>query len=265
MTLFRAGAGERVLLLHGFTLSHHVWRATAADLAADHEVLAPTMPGHRGAAPLRPGRRGIRGMADGLEHLLDTLGVGDCHIVGSSLGGQVAYELERRGRARSVVSINCGVGVPRWDPSIARVGAAFLWQYRIALAARVLGPEKSWLQRPVLAKSVRHPADVDPGDATEMLRAVAGCRTYLPSIWAIAREGLATDPARARVPVSVLVSEFDLYPNHAPRVRRTLARYPDSVRVVDLPGVDHLPMLDAPELVAAAVREHLVWAAGRGA
>ncbi|MGU3584042.1 alpha/beta fold hydrolase [Rhodococcus sp. C26F] len=54
---YRVGAGEPVLLLHGFTLSHHVWHGVAHDLASDYDVLAMTMPGHgwRCSPATRPG------------------------------------------------------------------------------------------------------------------------------------------------------------------------------------------------------------------
>ena len=47
---YRRGSGEPVLLLHGFTLSHHGWHRVVDDLAADYDVLALTMPGHWGAS-----------------------------------------------------------------------------------------------------------------------------------------------------------------------------------------------------------------------
>ena len=48
----RAGAGEPVLLIHPFMLSHHSWRPVIEHLAAGHDVLAVSMPGHYGGPPL---------------------------------------------------------------------------------------------------------------------------------------------------------------------------------------------------------------------
>ena len=44
-------------------------------------------------------------LADHVERQLDQLGWDTAHIVGNSLGGWVAFELERRGRARTVTGI----------------------------------------------------------------------------------------------------------------------------------------------------------------
>jgi pimeloyl-ACP methyl ester carboxylesterase len=40
-----------------------------------------------------------------LERHLDEIGVGAAHVVGNSLGGALALELSKRGRARSVVAL----------------------------------------------------------------------------------------------------------------------------------------------------------------
>ena len=49
--LYRAGTGEPVLLLHGFTGAWHHWRPLLGDLVARYEVIAPTLAGHDGGPP----------------------------------------------------------------------------------------------------------------------------------------------------------------------------------------------------------------------
>lgn len=48
------GSGPVVLLLHGLVQSATVWREVAADLAADHRVVIPTLPYGSHTIPLRP-------------------------------------------------------------------------------------------------------------------------------------------------------------------------------------------------------------------
>ncbi|GAA2161358.1 MULTISPECIES: alpha/beta fold hydrolase [Glycomyces] len=48
------GSGPVVLLLHGLVQSATVWRKVAADLAADHRVVIPTLPYGSHTIPLRP-------------------------------------------------------------------------------------------------------------------------------------------------------------------------------------------------------------------
>ena len=100
------GSGEPMLLLHPFMMSQNVWKRVAP-LIADtgrYEVFAPTMPGHNGGAR---GKffLGSAALADDVERRMDALGWGTAHIVGNSLGGWVAFELERRGRARTLTGI----------------------------------------------------------------------------------------------------------------------------------------------------------------
>jgi pimeloyl-ACP methyl ester carboxylesterase len=70
-----------------------------------YEVFVPTMVGHN--AGLADGTLFLdtRTLADHVETQLDELGWGSAHIVGNSLGGWVAFELERRGRARTITDI----------------------------------------------------------------------------------------------------------------------------------------------------------------
>src|SRR3982751_3985390 len=40
------GAGDPIVLLHGFPQTHVMWRHVAADLAADHTVICPDLRGY---------------------------------------------------------------------------------------------------------------------------------------------------------------------------------------------------------------------------
>src|ERR1700689_918328 len=90
--LYRAGDGEPVLLLHGFTGHWRHWKPVLEDLTARYEVIAPTLSGHKGGPAYDNGRRLEKGAGAGasLEQHLDTLGVGPAHIVGNSMGGSLA-------------------------------------------------------------------------------------------------------------------------------------------------------------------------------
>ena len=135
------GSGEPVLLLHPFLISQLVWEDVAQQLAdtGRYEVFAPTMAGHNGGPASGTWFLSSAVLADHVERQLDELGWDTAHIVGNSLGGWVAFELERRGRARTVTGIapadadhldRCGEAHPeapagrrrnsRWSPSSSR-------------------------------------------------------------------------------------------------------------------------------------------------
>ena len=70
--LYRAGSGEPLVLLHGFTGSWHHWRPVLGELAARYEVIAPTLAGHDGGPPFDlKGPLTFASSADHLERHLD--------------------------------------------------------------------------------------------------------------------------------------------------------------------------------------------------
>src|SRR5271166_2326161 len=106
-----AAAGDRVrapiVLIHGATASPRVWEPLLPTLSSKYPVFAPSLPGHRGGPPLPAGSAGVVDrIADAMCRQLDTAAIDTAHIVGNSLGGWVALELARRGRAQSVLALS---------------------------------------------------------------------------------------------------------------------------------------------------------------
>src|SRR5690348_3371641 len=92
--LYRAGDGEPLVLIHGFTATWRCWQPVLADLVPRFEVIAPTLPGHDGGPP--PPDGGAHSIAEGTDHfeaILYDLGIESAHMAGNSLGGAVALEL----------------------------------------------------------------------------------------------------------------------------------------------------------------------------
>src|SRR6201996_3074369 len=136
------GSGEPVLLLHPFLISQVVWEKVAAVLAETgrYEVFAPTMAGHNGGPKAGTWFSSSALLADHVERQLDELGWDTAHIVGNSLGGWVAFELERRGRARTVTGIAPAGGWHRWSPTKFEVIAKFVGGMPVWVLAHLLGP-----------------------------------------------------------------------------------------------------------------------------
>jgi pimeloyl-ACP methyl ester carboxylesterase len=104
--VLREGSGEPLVLLHGILGSERVWRHVIPLLSADHDVIVPTALGHHGGP--RPSSRptNIDAVIDAAERQLDGLGIDKAHLAGNSLGGWMALELARRGRAKSVCALS---------------------------------------------------------------------------------------------------------------------------------------------------------------
>ena len=126
--IYREGEGEQLVLIHGFTATWRCWLPVADRLAQRFEVIAPTLHGHDGGPQPPVAAHSTAHAADHFELLLDELGVGVAHLAGNSMGGALALELAKRGRARSVVAISPGGG---WDEENSREPKRIVRQFKI--------------------------------------------------------------------------------------------------------------------------------------
>lgn len=139
------------MLLHGVMGSERMWESVMAPLGAHHDVIALTALGHRGGPPwtsARPAR--IADVVDTAERQLDELGLVTPHLAGNSMGGWVALELARRGRARSVCALS---PAGCWDPAEPGHG---LGRDRLRATVRMTRTSRPLLGLLARARWVRH-------------------------------------------------------------------------------------------------------------
>ncbi|MFC8042027.1 alpha/beta fold hydrolase [Nocardia sp. NPDC057353] len=243
-------ARSDLVLLHGVVMSGAVWREVVPLLEPHHRVHAPTALGHRGGATAlrRPAR--FADVVDDAERLLDELGLDRPHLAGNSMGGWVALELAARGRAASVCALS---PAGFWHDDAAHAGAVRKLR-RLVWLARVSQPvAPPFLRLPPVRRLVLR----DVALRGDRLTAADAARTALDTAeCAVAADLLGSDEAlTARTPacpVTVAWSEHDaILPveRFGPIARE---RLPGATFRV-LPGVGHVPMIDDPNLVAAAV------------
>ncbi|RMI33967.1 alpha/beta fold hydrolase [Nocardia stercoris] len=255
---FRSGRGEPILLLHGVMLNWQSWGAVLDDLARDHEVLAPTLPGHWGG-PDAPEHVTIAALTDHLCALLDRNNWATAHLVGNSLGAWLSLELAARGRARSVTAI---APAGMWRPP-SSAPTELIRRYRAYAPMLGVGSDGA-LASPMLRSVVTPLLCHDPSRVPARL-AMAVTAAFAHS--EVLGDLLGNDPAVAAgfdglddisVPVTVLRCEHD-------RVlpARTITVPPDTalLRTEILSGVGHVPMMEAPELVAGHIRDNIAKAA----
>ncbi|HSZ13697.1 MAG TPA: alpha/beta fold hydrolase [Solirubrobacteraceae bacterium] len=267
--MYRAGSGEQVVLLHGFTAAWRIWHPILADLVARYEVIAPTLPGHHGGPPY-PTDLPItfEHSTDAVEGLLDEMGIGRAHFVGNSMGGGIALELAKRGRARSVVALAPAGGWSPGDGEGPRIGTFFARQIKMlrrthAWSERIM--KRAGTRRLAFREIMRHGELVSPADAAEISQAALGCSISQQAIRELLADnaGLTIgDLDRITCPVLLATPQFDRVlpgPRHA---RRYLREIPD-VRAITLADCGHVPVWDDAKLVTRLIVEQVegnLWA-----
>lgn len=246
-------SAENLVLFHGVTGSSSMWSNVVPLLEPDHNVFTPTALGHRGGRPSNPGDQ-VRDLVDDAERTLDELGLDRAHLVGNSIGGWMAIELARRGRARSVVALS---PAGCWDVATGgHLDGAAKLRRAITLARRTRWA-MPWLshlgvvRRLALRDNAVHGERVSPAELREVVDDLMAC-TLLEELLRTEEQIAPLDPLPC--PVVLAWSERDriLPVGTAGACARSLM--PQATWRV-LPGVGHVPMFDDPALVARVVRE----------
>ncbi len=249
------GSGEPLVLLHGVTGSARMWKHVLPRLAPHFDVIALTALGHRGGREpaARPVR--VRDVIDDAERSLDELGLEVVHLAGNSLGGWMALELARRGRARSVCALS-PAGV--WDPTLGTDARGTLERVaRITALTRPILPlvaRLPMIRRFGLRENALHGERVSPREFVDLADDLLGCQVRYDLLET--QETLSL--LRTSCPVTIAWSAQDrLFPpaKHEARAREW---FPDA-RFIRLEGVGHVPMMDDPELVARTIRAATQW------
>ena len=252
---YRGGSGEPLVLIHGGGGTPRLWRTTIPLLKPHHEVLAVTLAGHFGGPEVRQGAGTLDALVDAVEADMDEAGFETAHVAGGSLGGWVALELGRRGRARSVVAIAPAGGWEKGSREVRRV----VWIYRTLLTgSRLLGrlghfvASRPRLRRLAAWHHFAHAERMSPDDFEYMIAGAAGTPSLLEGLtWALTAPG-AGSLHEITCPVLLAFPETDhILPR--PRYSEPFVTGIPHAEVVELPGAGHAAMVDDPELVARTI------------
>ena len=103
----RTGRGPVILMIHGLAANLYCWRTLAELLRQDYTVLIPDLPGFGETSKHDDEGYGLDDQIPRLTAFLDALGIDRCHVVGNSMGGNLALwlALKHPDRVRSVTAI----------------------------------------------------------------------------------------------------------------------------------------------------------------
>ncbi len=215
-------------------------------LAAERDVIALDMPGFGASPPLPDGTPPTpQALAAAVARFLDEIGIERAHIAGNSLGGWVALELARAGRALSVAALSSAglwarpLGM-RPGPDLRRAGRALL----PALSALVRTRRG---RHALLRGSVGHPERVPPRAAVRLVRAYVTAPAYEAANTAM-RASIFSGAEEISVPVTLAWGQLD-------RLVRPPRAIPAGWETRMLVDCGHIPTWDDPDRVAGVLLE----------
>jgi pimeloyl-ACP methyl ester carboxylesterase len=243
----RLGEGPPLVLIHGLGGTRRIWHPQLAALARDREVIAVDMPGFGDSPALPPGSPATAAaLGEAVAATMDELGIESADLAGNSLGGWVALEMARAGRARSLCLIS----------------PAGLWRHPLgprsydvrALAARLrpvlpMIVRSGRIRNRMLAGTVGRPELVPPAEALAMIGSWLDAAGYEAANEQM-RAAVFERPESIEVPTTIAWGELDRLVA-PPRPERR----PPRSRFVVLPGCGHTPNWDDPELITRLLLE----------
>ncbi len=240
------GSGPAIVLVHGHPFSRRMWQGQLDSLSDECRVVAPDLPGY-GESPARGETITPGVLADAVVELMDAIAVDRATVVGLSLGGLVAMELGLRYPERVaglVLTATTAAPLTPEEVEMRRATAVQLERdgmldHALEMAGRLFGPaarRDPSLVLPVLEMMLT----TSPAGAAAALRGRAERQPYDRLL------------GELLVPALVLAGDEDSY-STAEITAQLVASLPDPEMLI-LPGIGHMPNLEAPEAFDHAVR-----------
>jgi pimeloyl-ACP methyl ester carboxylesterase len=249
----RRGSGEPLVLIHPLGGELVVWEPVLERLALERDVIAVDLPGFGASAPLSNGSAPTpQSLAAAVAAFLSELGIERAHVAGNSLGGWVALELAKAGRALSVAGLSTAgfwkrpLG-PRQGRDLRRIGRALLpvlpWLMRSERGRRLL-----------LRGSVGYPERVPPEAAARLVRSYVTSSGFEGANAAM-RAAVFSGVEEIRVPVTLAWAEHD-------RLLRRPRETAPGWHTLTLHDCGHIPTWDDPDQVARVLLRASSYALG---
>jgi pimeloyl-ACP methyl ester carboxylesterase len=247
--------GEPLVLLHPLGTAPRVWEGVRPLLEPHHELIAHATLGHRGGAPAtrRPVR--IGDLVDDVERSLDERGLERPHIAGNSLGGWMAIELARRGRAKTVCALSPAgswtAGTPGQTIGTRKIRRSITLAKLGRLLPMGLLLRSGLIRRMILRDVAVHGDRLTAAQVAEATADLLGCE-IAGDILTTREEIPSLDPLPC--PITLAWARDDAIVPVEINGPVARARLPQA-RFVVLEGVGHVPMIDDPASVARTILE----------
>ena len=236
-----AGSGPPVVLVHGLSDDHTLWRYMVPALAAGHRVISVDVRGHgRSAKPHAPLE--VATLADDLVALLDWLGIDRAVLVGLSMGGGISQTAAIRHpqRVRALALLSTSSSFPEATRERFRHRAEVAERDGIeplvdSMVERWFTPEFMAARPDEVARTRQTVLANDP------LAFAAACRANAARDW-------TGELDRIACPVLVLAGARD--PGEATRSAETFRERLEDAEVHLVDGATHAIPIERPEVAS---------------
>src|SRR5215212_2690686 len=241
----RRGQGTPLVLLHGYPLDHHLWDDVAPLLEDAFDLIIPDLRGFGGSSTV-DSFYAMEDFASDIAALLDHLEIQKAAIAGHSMGGYIALAFARLYPER-VSGLGLVASQVLADPEERKQGryksAAEVADKGIASVVETMTPK--FTSDPQLQEFARKSMEgQQPAAYIGALKAMAERVDSTPLLSSLA------------VPIVVVHGDEDqLIP--IDRAREVKAAIPKA-HLVEISGAGHMPMMEAKEKTAEALR-HLAY------
>lgn len=246
MPYLEGGSGAVIVLLHGFGGDKDNFTRAARYLTSSYRVLIPDLPGFGDASRDAGASYTISDQVENLRAFLQKLGVGRAHFGGNSMGGFIVAEYAARYPAEvaSLWLLDSG-------GTAAAVNNALFRRYIATGEMPLILQSPADIDAVLRACTVRRP--LIPGSVLRMLgeRGAADFALHTRIMQQMTQSPpLETRFTHITAPALIVWGEQDavLDPSGAAALKAIM---PNS-EVVIMPGIGHLPMLEAPRKSAQA-------------
>lgn len=245
------GQGPVVLLVHGFPLTHAMWRPQIEALAADYRIIAPDLRGF-GESSVTPGTVTMRQFADDLAGVLDALNITEpVTFCGLSMGGYIGWQFVENYPERLKSLICCDTKASadseeaiqnrhKLAASVLKHGVGVLAQ---AMPEKLFAKETLDQQNEVVEQCKQMMLAAHPEGAVAALRGMAerpDWTALLPTI---------------QVPTLIIVGEDDQITT-VEEMRAMASAIPQS-QFLEVANSGHMAPLEQPEPVNATLKDFL--------
>lgn len=244
-----AGAGQPLVLIHGFPFDHRMWVGQLTGLADGLRLIALDLPGRGRSIDIAPDGATIDSYADAVAGLIEELGIAPAAVCGLSMGGYVAFAL--------------------WRRHPAAVGALVLAATRAGedseegKAARNTNADLVWAESTIGLAEDMVPKLLSPASDGSVHRDVLEMFLDTPAMTAIADLAAMRDrpdsfPTLPTITVPVLIVRgADDQIATGDEATAMAAALPSAGEPVTIPDAGHLVPMEQPEAFNAAVRDFL--------